>query len=71
MTRDQLWTIYTTKNPQFLDSGATFTAAGLKKFFDQTWDQAHDQGVKNGKALSQKDSSSPAMDIFKEVFGSK
>lgn len=52
MTKDELWKIYTDKNPKFLTDGATFTAAGLKKFFDTTFDQAHDQGVINGKALT-------------------
>lgn len=41
MTRDQLWKIYTDKNPQFLDTGSvTMSCESLKKFFDQTWEQA-------------------------------
>ena len=51
MNKDELWEIYTRKNPRFKSEGARFTASGLKKFFDQTWDTAHSQGVKNGKVL--------------------
>lgn len=40
MTKDELWQIYAKKNPQFLTTGANFTADGLKKFFDQVWEQA-------------------------------
>lgn len=73
MTKDTLWEIYTRKNPSFLTDGATFTAAGLKKFFDTTWEQAHSQGVENGKALARmnptKPSSTDPMDIFRGVFG--
>lgn len=74
MTQQDLWQIYTSKNPSFLDSGATFTAAGLKKFFDQTWEQAHKQGVENGRALEKlvKADPSKASDprsIFEQVFG--
>lgn len=51
MTKERLWEIYTSRNPSFLTDGATLSAAGLRKFFDQTWDSAHDQGVANGKVL--------------------
>ncbi len=40
MTRDELWQIYVKKNPQFLTTGANFTADGLLKFFNQVWEQA-------------------------------
>lgn len=58
MTKDELWAIYTKKNPQFLEQ-PTFTAQGLRKFFDTTWDQAHDQGVKNGRALQKAEAPKP------------
>lgn len=73
MTREELWTIYTKKNPQFLEGGVTFTPAGLKKFFEQTWDQGHGQGFRNGQAWEQNQSKEPVkasdpMDIFNSVF---
>lgn len=42
MTREQLWKIYTDKNPQFLNEEAIvqLPVRGLKKLFEQTWDQA-------------------------------
>ncbi len=75
MNRESLWAIYTRKNPSFLTSGATFTASGLKKFFDTTWDQAHTEGMENGRAWEKVNPSktterkTDAMRIFKEVFG--
>lgn len=70
MTKDELWKIYTDKNPQFLTDGATFTAGGLKKFFDTTFDQAHDQGVRNGKAIeAMKPKDSSFGDMFGGLFG--
>ena len=72
MTRETLWEIYTRKNPKFVDSGATFTADGLKKFF---WDLAHYQGVENGRALEllhpskTPESKADPMATFRSVFG--
>jgi len=41
MTKSQLWLLYCAKNPSFAQEGnVTLSAAGLKKLFDQTWDQA-------------------------------
>ncbi len=42
MTKDQLWAAYVAKNPTFGDPSnqITLTARGLKKLFDQTWEQA-------------------------------
>lgn len=51
MNKEMLWKIYTEKNPDFLTRGANFTAMGLKHFFEQTWQTAHDHGVENGKVL--------------------
>ena len=44
MTKEQLWSIYIKRNPQFLIDGANFTADGLLKFFNQVFDE----GVKYG-----------------------
>lgn len=40
MTRQKLWNIYTKRNPQFLTGPVHLTPEGLKKLFDQVWDQA-------------------------------
>jgi hypothetical protein len=45
MTKQQLWEIYTTRNPSFLEDGfITLTKDGIKKLFDQTWDQGFQAG---------------------------
>lgn len=52
MTEAELWKAYSAKNPSFDgDSNITMSAAGLRKLFKQTWDTAHEQGVRNGRAL--------------------
>jgi len=48
MTKDELWEVYTRKNPQFLKKGANLTPAGLKKFFNQTYSVAYKEGLKKG-----------------------
>ena len=53
MNKDDLWAIYTRRNPRFLTGPVELTPAGLRKFFDQTWEQAHKQGVANGQALTE------------------
>jgi len=38
MTKDQLWALNIKHHPSFETKGANFTAEGLRKFFDTTWD---------------------------------
>lgn len=53
MKKEELWAAYVAKNPSFEGGGnVTMSAAGLKKMFDQTYERAHQQGVKNGKTLA-------------------
>lgn len=52
MQKDQVWAQYVKKNPGFETDWAKFTPAGLKKFFDVTWDAAHSLGITNGKAIA-------------------
>lgn len=66
MQKDELWAIYTRKNPNFESGPVTFTADGLRKCFDQTWESAHQQGLKNGKALA---NDSKNGDPFAKMFG--
>ena len=82
MKKEELWLIYIEKNPKFIqeDAHITFTTNGLRKFFEQTWDLAHKQGIENGKALKamnestdkqSKTDSSDFGDIFGSLFGKK
>jgi len=69
MKKDELWQIYADRNPAFLADGAKFTAKGLRKFFDQTWDIAHKQGVANGRALADDvKRESGAGSLFDDIF---
>lgn len=51
MQKEDLWKILTDKNPVLLTGPITFTAKGIRKFFETVWDQGHKQGVKNGRVL--------------------
>lgn len=53
LSRDELWDLYTRKNPHWLTEGATFTPAGVRKLFEQTFDLGHRLGMENGKALAE------------------
>jgi ligand-binding SRPBCC domain-containing protein len=74
MKQEDLWAAFVAKNPSFLTNGASFTAAGLKKFFDQTWEHAHRQGVANGKAVMQNEvdalkKKAKVGGLFGDIFG--
>lgn len=57
MKKEDLWKIYCAKNPSFArpDALIAITGAGIKKFFETTYDRAHDQGFRNGKASAEMD----------------
>lgn len=60
--------MYASKNPQFEGEGTvTMTRAGLRKLFDQTWEKAHEQGVRNGRAAQDLDMR--ANSLFGKIFG--
>ena len=44
MTQEALWQHYLNSNPHWQEEGARLTATGLKKLFDQTWNQGHKVG---------------------------
>lgn len=46
MTAKELWEAYCARNPKFREPEAhiTFTQAGLKKFFDQTFEKGYNHG---------------------------
>lgn len=65
MTKPELWKIYTDKNPAFAGDGqVTMSAAGLRKLFDQTWEQAYEQGKSVGAAMSKSTASREFYDRF-------
>ncbi len=69
MKKEELWDIFTKKNPGWKDEGANLTPAGIKKLFDTTYEQGHKQGVLNGKALAGKDHAGKTPDFLKGLFG--
>ncbi len=80
MTRDELWSVFTSKNPRMAggdDSHITLTVRGLRKLFEQAYDRGHEQGVANGRAMvareaeinASKDKPSERGDLFSEMFG--
>lgn len=56
MHKEELWKIFTNKNPHWETEGVKFTPSGLKKFFETTFDKGHKLGVANGKAIESKKS---------------
>lgn len=44
MTQAELWQHYLNRNPHWQKEGARLTSVGLKKLFDQTWEQGHKLG---------------------------
>ncbi len=70
MTKEQLWKIYTDKNPHWLEIGANLTPCGLKKLFDETYSVGFKRGVnfeKNKNNFTKKDT----FDEFFKGFGTK
>ena len=72
MTREQLWKIYTERNPSFNgDGNVTMTARGLRKLFDTTWDTAYFNGEEEPPRSSCRDQSSGSLEALKSIFGMK
>ena len=44
MTKDELWAKFVRKNPALLAANVTFSAAGVRHFFDRTFEIALDEG---------------------------
>lgn len=75
MTKEQLWKIYSSRNPQFASDGSVkMSAAGLRKLFDQTWEIARIEGFENGcawQAMNGNKNTKPkedGLDFFKDIF---
>ena len=74
MTKEQLWKIYSRKNPSFNgDGNVTMTAKGLRKLFDTTWEIAmydgEEEPVEKTSHSFQQESAS--LDMLKSIFGMK
>jgi hypothetical protein len=74
MTKEQLWKIYSRKNPSFNgDGNVTMTAKGLRKLFDTTWEIAmydgEEEPVEKTSQSFQQESAS--LDMLKSIFGMK
>lgn len=78
MTKEQLWKIYSRKNPSFNgDGNVTMTARGLRKLFDTTWEIAMYDGEeepveKTEQNFQQRTSvESASVNILRSMFGMK
>lgn len=69
MQKEEVWAQYIKKNPKFATEGASFTASGLKKFFDVTWEAAHSLGVTNGRAIESSKKKDGSQFDFSKFFG--
>jgi hypothetical protein len=73
MTKEELWKVYSNKNPSFNGRGnVTMSAKGLRKLFDTTWDVAMYDGEEEGEEEPKPyHSSSASVDALKSIFGMK
>ena len=71
MRKEELWIIYTEKNPKFVedDSQITFTTKGLRQFFERTYDSAFIEGMEHQKTLDYLEKLSKKTDPLKNPFG--
>ena len=67
MTQAALWQHYLSHNPHWQENGARLTADGLKKLFDQTWEQ----GYKVGHHQAMRNALSSQFGDFSDLFGNK
>lgn len=69
MKKEELWSIYCEKNTQFRlpEVRVSITVTGIRKMFDQTYDAAHRQGVRDGEALAAM--RQPPKSEFDKLFG--
>ena len=44
MTKDELWAEFVKKNPALLAANVTYSAAGIRKFFNRTFEIALEDG---------------------------
>ena len=70
MTKERLWQIYLEKNPSFRGETIRFTAAGLRHFFDKTWDTAYFDGEEEYEPAGNSPHSASINDLL-HAFGMK
>lgn len=73
MTKEELWKVYSNKNPSFNGRGnVTMSAKGLRKLFDTTWDVAMYDGEEESEDEPRSHHSTGAsLDALKSIFGMK
>ena len=64
LSREALWQHYLTKNPHWQENGARLTAAGLKKLFEQTWEQGYRVGHTQAFGQSLRDQLGDVSELF-------
>lgn len=71
MKKSDLWKIFSDKNPSFNGEGnVTMSAAGLRKLFDQTYEQGYEQGKANVIAMQKLAQGTASTEsIFDKLFG--
>ena len=70
MTREQLWKIYTKRNPSFDgDGNVTMTTRGLRKMFETTWDVAYFDGEMEPKGSYRQHQPNDSVDALKRILG--
>ncbi len=72
LTKDEMWKQLVERHPKFEDPEHVLKmkANGLRNLIIQAWEQGHDAGVKNGKALAamgreRKAKDDPLRDFFR------
>ncbi len=74
MTREELWQIYVRKNPALLSASVTFSANGIRKFFDVTFNTALEKGEFDTCEEESKHTPHPSSlmpDFMRDFFGKK
>jgi hypothetical protein len=73
MTKEELWKIYSKKNPSFNgDGNVTMSARGLRKLFDTTWEIAMYQGEEEVEKTEQNfQQRTEGLDHLMSIFGMK
>jgi hypothetical protein len=75
MTKLEVWNIYITKNPKFVekDSRIIFTERGIQQFFERTWDLAYKAGQESPapKSMPHAKDKNDFGDIFGGLFGAR
>ena len=72
MTKVELWELYVSKNNLLTNDEVIFTASGLKKFFDTTWEQGYQQGIHIARPINRNPSTATPdtpeflRDLFKQ-----